>query len=71
MRRVVHISDLHFGNNDESLLAPLQDAIAAISPEVMVISGDLVEHATEREFQRASAFLDSLPSPADRRPGKP
>ena len=63
MRRVVHLSDLHFGNNDESLLAPLQQAIAVIDPQVLVVSGDLVEHATEREFRNARAFLDSLPAP--------
>jgi 3',5'-cyclic AMP phosphodiesterase CpdA len=63
MQCVVHISDLHFGNNDESLLGPLQQAICAIDPKVLVVSGDLVEHATEREFRRARTFLDSLPYP--------
>jgi 3',5'-cyclic AMP phosphodiesterase CpdA len=63
MRRVVHISDLHFGNNDESLLDPLRTAIAAINPQVLVVSGDLVEHADEDEFRQARAFLDSLPRP--------
>lgn len=63
MRRVVHISDLHFGNNDESLLAPLQEAISEISPHALVVSGDLVEHATQDEFRRAKAFLASLPTP--------
>lgn len=63
MRRVVHISDLHFGNNDESLLAPLREAITFIAPHALVISGDLVEHATETEFRAARDFLDSLPAP--------
>ena len=63
MRHVVQISDLHFGNNDLSLLAPLQQAITALAPHVLVISGDLVEHATKEEFHQARAFLDSLPSP--------
>jgi 3',5'-cyclic AMP phosphodiesterase CpdA len=63
MRKVVHISDLHFGNNDPALLAPLRDAIEAISPHVLIISGDLVEHATAEEFQQASDFLRTLPQP--------
>lgn len=63
MRRVVQISDLHFGKSDPALLAPLRLAIEQISPDVLVISGDLVEHATAREFQNAKAFLDTLPKP--------
>jgi 3',5'-cyclic AMP phosphodiesterase CpdA len=63
MTRVVHISDLHFGNNDESLLAPLQQAIAVLAPQALVVSGDLVEHATESEFRQAKEFLATLPTP--------
>jgi 3',5'-cyclic AMP phosphodiesterase CpdA len=63
MRRVVQISDLHFGNNDPSLLTPLRDAIAAINPDVLVVSGDLVEHASKAEFRQARDFLETLPKP--------
>jgi 3',5'-cyclic AMP phosphodiesterase CpdA len=63
MRRIVHISDLHFGNNDPSLLEPLRQAIAKLAPDVMIVSGDLVEHATVKEFEQAAAFLQALPEP--------
>jgi 3',5'-cyclic AMP phosphodiesterase CpdA len=63
MRRVVHISDLHFGNNDLSLLAPLRQTIVSLEPHVLVISGDLVEHATVAEFMQARDFLATLPQP--------
>jgi 3',5'-cyclic AMP phosphodiesterase CpdA len=63
MRRVVHISDLHFGNNDSSLLEPLCETIVNLKPDLVVISGDLVEHATRAEFLQARAFLDRLPQP--------
>jgi 3',5'-cyclic AMP phosphodiesterase CpdA len=63
MRRVVQISDIHFGNNDISLLAPLREAILALEPHVLVISGDLVEHATVAEFIQARDFLTTLPKP--------
>lgn len=63
MRRVVHISDLHFGNNDSSLLTPLSEVIQSLDPHVLVISGDLVEHATTQEFKDARAFIDQLPKP--------
>ena len=69
MRRVVHISDLHFGNNDPALLKPLQLAIERIRPDVLVISGDFVEHATEDEFAQARAFIGQLPEPQIAVPG--
>lgn len=63
MRRVVQISDLHFGNNDPLLLAPLRRSIEQLNPDLLIISGDLVEHATKQEFAAACDFMKSLPSP--------
>lgn len=63
MRRVVQISDLHFGKSDVSLLAPLRRAIERIAPDVLIVSGDLVEHATAEEFRQAAQFIDMLPKP--------
>ena len=63
MRRIVHISDLHFGNNDPALLQPLRKAIESIEPHFLVISGDLAEHASNAEFAQARDFLRTLPKP--------
>ena len=63
MRRVIQISDLHFGNNDPLLLAPLREAIDRIGPHLLIISGDLVEHASIEEFRSARDFLQTLPHP--------
>ena len=63
MRKVVQISDLHFGNNDARLLEPLRRAIEEIAPDVLIISGDLVEHASKAEFEAARDFLRTLPKP--------
>ncbi len=63
MRRIVQISDLHFGNNDPRLLDPLRQAIEAIDPHVLIVSGDLVEHGSRAEFAAAKTFLDTLPKP--------
>ena len=63
MRTLVHLSDLHFGRVDEALLAPLQQAIASLNPDVVVVSGDLTQRARVAQFQAARAFLDTLPSP--------
>jgi 3',5'-cyclic AMP phosphodiesterase CpdA len=63
MRTLVHLSDLHFGRVDQSLLAPLAATIAHLAPDLVVISGDLTQRAKTREFEAAARFLATLPSP--------
>lgn len=63
MRTVVHLSDLHFGRVDHALLDPLRRRVEALSPHVVVISGDLTQRAKSHEFREARDFLDSLPQP--------
>jgi 3',5'-cyclic AMP phosphodiesterase CpdA len=63
VRTLVHLSDLHFGRVDPALLQPLRSRIAAIEPDVVVVSGDLTQRARRRQFKEARAFLDTLPSP--------
>ena len=61
MRTIVHLSDLHFDRIDDRLLAPARDAIVAISPDLLAVSGDLTQHATRDEFVRAMEWIGSLP----------
>ena len=63
MRTLVHLSDLHFGRVDEAVLDPLAAAVAALSPDVVVVSGDLTQRARTQQFEQARAFLDRLPRP--------
>jgi 3',5'-cyclic AMP phosphodiesterase CpdA len=63
MRTLVHISDLHFGRVDETLLAPLRELVHRIAPDVVVVSGDLTQRAKSEEFEAARAWLDTLPGP--------
>lgn len=63
LRVVAHLSDLHFGHLDRSTLPALKDAIAAASPDVLVVSGDLTQRARDVEFAEAKAFLDSMALP--------
>jgi 3',5'-cyclic AMP phosphodiesterase CpdA len=63
MRILAHISDLHFGSIDTSVLAPLRAAIIASRPDVLVVSGDLTQRARDEQFAAARQFLDSLPVP--------
>lgn len=63
MRTLVHLSDLHFGRVDQSLLGPLHDLVHALAPDVVVVSGDLTQRAKSVEFEQARAWLDTLPGP--------
>lgn len=63
MRTIVHLSDLHFGRVDPTVLEPLTRAVHALEPHAVVVSGDLTQRAREHEFREARAFLDTLPRP--------
>lgn len=63
MRTLVHLSDLHFGRIDESIIPPLIVAIHAAQPDLVVVSGDLTQRARTVEFKSAQEFLAALPSP--------
>ena len=63
MRTIVHLSDLHFGRVNEALLTPLVEAVRALAPDVVVVSGDLTQRARAAEFQQAQEFLSRLPGP--------
>src|SRR5215207_7385819 len=63
MRTIVHLSDLHFGRIDRRLLEPLQREIAALTPDLVTISGDFTQRARRSQFADARAFLDTLTMP--------
>ena len=63
MRVIVHLSDLHFGRMDPILERPLADAINALRPDLLAVSGDLTQRARRSEFADARRFLDALPFP--------
>lgn len=63
MTRIVHLTDLHFGEVKEALVQPLCRAIKKAQPELVVVSGDLVQRARSGQFAQARAFLDGLKTP--------
>lgn len=63
MRTIVHLSDLHFGRMDHRILAPLNTAVKAVSPDLVAVSGDFTQRALKRQFADARAFLDRLHFP--------
>ena len=69
MRRVVHLSDLHFGRDRAEVLQPLLQTVNALSPDLVVLSGDFTQRARVSEFQAAAAFIAALTSPTLSIPG--
>jgi 3',5'-cyclic AMP phosphodiesterase CpdA len=63
MRRLVHLSDIHFGSVDRAILLPLIETVQRMDPHLVVVSGDLTQRARTSEFADARAFLDRLPRP--------
>ena len=61
-RVIVHLSDLHFGRVDPRIATALHDAVWALQPDVVAVSGDLTQRARRSQFRRARAFIDGLPS---------
>ena len=63
MRRIAHISDLHFGAEDPFVAAGLLADLARQSPHLVVVSGDLTQRARPSQFIKARAYLDRIESP--------
>lgn len=63
MRKIAHLSDLHFGRTDPAVLPALAATIRAQRPDVIVVSGDLTQRAKTREFAAARDYLATLDFP--------
>ena len=63
MKRIAHISDLHFGAADERVAESLVESIKEVRPDLLVVSGDLTQRARRSQFRAARAFLDRLQFP--------
>ncbi len=60
MRRILHVSDLHFGRDRPELLRPLIDTINRLAPDLVAVSGDFTQRARLGQFRAARAFLSKL-----------
>jgi 3',5'-cyclic AMP phosphodiesterase CpdA len=67
--RLAHISDLHFGHHDPAISSTLAADVAAQSPDILVASGDFTQRGTEREFEMAREFLETVHAPVFAVPG--
>src|SRR3954463_10463007 len=60
MARLMHLSDLHFGAHDETLVAAVERKADELAPDLIVVSGDFTQRATTDQFKEACAFLERL-----------
>jgi 3',5'-cyclic AMP phosphodiesterase CpdA len=62
--RLLHISDLHAGSAEEAQVERgLEPLIERVSPELIIVTGDLAHRGRRREHERAAAFLRALGRP--------
>ncbi len=66
---IAHLSDLHFGDEDPAALDAAREALIALRPDCVAVSGDLTQAGRAREFDAAAAYLASLPFPLVVTPG--
>lgn len=67
--RLFHVSDLHFGREDEQAIAWFARRVAVEQPDAVVVTGDLTMRARASEYQRAADWLASLAVPVTVEPG--
>jgi 3',5'-cyclic AMP phosphodiesterase CpdA len=63
LRRIAHISDIHFGAHDPDAVEALRSDLLDFDYDLLIVSGDLTQRATARQFRAAMDFLESLPTP--------
>lgn len=63
MRKLVHLSDIHFGRIDYAIVEQVIVKINKLNPDLTVVSGDLTQRARSEQFREAKDFLDKLPKP--------
>ncbi|WP_324828915.1 metallophosphoesterase family protein [Qipengyuania zhejiangensis] len=63
LRRIFHLSDIHFGLENNRALDWVKQEIAERQPDAVAITGDLTMRARHREFAAATAWINSLAAP--------
>jgi 3',5'-cyclic AMP phosphodiesterase CpdA len=69
VRRLAHLSDLHFGRINPAAVDGLLRSLKDARPDLVIVSGDFTQAARTEEFIAARAFLDRLPAPTFAVPG--
>ncbi|TKD50034.1 metallophosphoesterase family protein [Sphingomonas baiyangensis] len=61
--RLYHVSDLHFGAEDQAALDWFAGCVRREAPDAVLMTGDLTQSARLGEFEAAAAWLESLAVP--------
>lgn len=60
MARIAHLSDIHFGANDQKIVDAATAWLEERRPDLVVISGDFTQRARVEQFRQAAAWLNRL-----------
>jgi 3',5'-cyclic AMP phosphodiesterase CpdA len=63
MTRLFHVSDLHFGCEDQAALDWFADCVARERPDAIACTGDLTMRARSHEFEAAVDWIQALGAP--------
>ena len=69
MIRLFHVSDLHFGRQDQAAIDWFAATVHEERPNAVICTGDLTQRAKRSEFEAACRYLESLPVPVTVEPG--
>lgn len=69
MIRLFHVSDLHFGRQDQAAIDWFAATVHEERPAAVICTGDLTQRAKRAEFEAASRYLETLPVPVTIEPG--
>lgn len=69
MRRLLHISDLHFGAEDGLALRAVERFAAQEAIDALIVSGDLTQKGRPYEFAAAAGWLGRFSAPVVVTPG--
>ncbi|MFN4113282.1 MAG: metallophosphoesterase family protein [Sphingomonadaceae bacterium] len=67
--RLFHVSDVHFGVEDQAALDWFAQAVAVERPDAVICTGDLTQRATHRQYARAAEWFAELKVPVMLQPG--
>ncbi len=63
MTTLLHLSDPHFGTEQAPVVDALVRRVRQLDPAILVLSGDITQRATARQFEAARAFVERLGIP--------
>ncbi len=69
MINIIHISDLHFGIEDQLALESFLAICPELNPDLIIITGDIANRARKNQYNKFKKFYARLPQPVHCVPG--